>query len=160
MNEYYKNLVDQEIKRFHDMVTLTAYQGHTIATFDGHGCKTVQYSKESALALAERENIERNRTRHLLEHSVQINPDTGHAYDLDFLAKFCKDIYTVPQSAAPLEVALFSIGETVGTTKYPQEDLHLLINILADLRAHYYHLSTSLCNALDAVLHRAQKHIA
>lgn len=160
MNEYYENLVNQEIKRFHDMVSVTIHEGHTITTVDGHGHKTVRHSKESALEVATRENAERDLTRQYLEHSVRVNPDTGHAYDLDFLAKFCKDIYTVPQSADPLEIAIFSIGETVNSAKYPKEDLRCLIKIFTDLRAHHYYLSTHLCNALDAILHRAQRHIA
>lgn len=160
MNEYYKNLVDQAEQKMRDMVTLVAHEGHTITTVDGHGHKTVRHSKESALEVATRENAERDLTRQYLEHSVRVNPDTGHAYDLDFLAKFCKDIYTVPQSADPLEVAIYSIGETVNSAKYPKEDLRCLIKIFTDLRVHNYYLSVYLCNKINAILERAQRHIA
>ncbi len=153
MDSYYQNLVDQEIQRMRDRVTITMYEGHTVTTVNKDG-RTESYSPESAIEATNREIAERYAISKQLEHCVAINPDTGHAYDLDFLAQFCKNIYEQPSSPRPLESALYVIGETIAPASYPPEDLQRIVDIFADLKQHA-HLDIYLYNELGHILRRS-----
>lgn len=135
MNSYYQTLVDQEIQRIHDMTTITAYQGHTVTTLH-QGKKTTTVVAESAAEASNRENAARRALSKQLEESIAVDPNTGHARNLDFLAQHCRDIYELPSSPRPLEIALFNISSTISVSSYPAEDLQRIIDILNDFTRH------------------------
>ncbi len=150
MDSYYQKLVDQEIERIRKRTVITVYEGHTITTLKD-GVKTSVTVPESAIEAATRENTERNALARKLEQSVAVDPATGRAHDLDFLAQHCRDIYVLPTSPRAIEIAIHVIGDSIGASNYPNEDRERVINILTDLRMHG-HFDTcfhnQVCNAI------------
>jgi len=137
MDSYYRQLVEREARHIRETVGITAYEGHTITTIR-NGERTVEHSPVSALEMARKEVSDDHQLTKRLEDSVRINPDTGRAADIEFLAHHCDDIPSVPRSYRPFEGALYSISETVSANRYPEEDRQAIIGILEKLSRYQY----------------------
>ena len=131
-NSYYQQLLDRELKHIRETVTLVAHEGHTVTTLH-NGQRTVDYSPISAEEAAALKNTRDHELVERLKNSVRINPETGHANDLDFLEKHCHDIPTVPVSYRPLSAALYAISEIVAQFGYPYNDRLRVIEALRPL---------------------------
>ena len=134
MDNYYRKLVEAECCHIRGTVTITVYEG------------------EAAIKHSRNELSQRNAEIELYKSAVTVNPETGHATDINAFTNLCHNIVDLPCDYTALLTALYDITNIVSDSKYPKENRDSVCEALSYILQHG-HLDSCACSSVWATVH-------